>query len=387
MKKTIILVLCSTVVAGTAMADEAARRKASYDDAFTPRTTDCNNATALAGGLYTVADGETWFFSYTGNGLGLDLQTCSDLTDFDTDMSIIDNCTDLNELYYRDGASGCGWATYLECDEFLFEDGVDYIIAIYPYNLGTGGTFELTIGDPCDPPAGPPANDNMMDAEMVTVGTCVDGSTDGATQDNFPPLFQHACYTGFYSATSTGNAPDVWYSFMSDGGCYSVSLCGSDYDTSLALFDATGAPLASDDDECSLQSEIVSYSAGCWLPAGMIYVAVDGYSSNTGDFTLCIDACTPSDANDLPVAFELGQAFPNPFNPSTTIEFSMNETASASLKVFNMAGQEVATLIDGTVERGENSVVFDASGLTSGVYFYSLEANGLSQTRKMVLLK
>jgi hypothetical protein len=95
----------------------------------------------------------------------------------------------------------------------------------------------------------------------------------------------------------------------------------------------------------------------------------------------------PVDASELPAAFALGAAWPNPFNPSTTIEFSLAETGSATLAVYDLAGRQVATLVSGLVERGTHSVVFDAGALPSGVYFYSLEADGLLQTRKMLLVK
>jgi hypothetical protein len=90
---------------------------------------------------------------------------------------------------------------------------------------------------------------------------------------------------------------------------------------------------------------------------------------------------------DAPVAFTLNQNFPNPFNPTTTISFSMPETGLASLKVFDLAGHEVATLVNGLMNRGEQSVVFDGTNLSSGVYFYTFETAGVSTTRKMVLMK
>jgi hypothetical protein len=101
------------------------------------------------------------------------------------------------------------------------------------------------------------------------------------------------------------------------------------------------------------------------------------------------EACepVPVDASELPAAFALGAAWPNPFNPSTTIGFSLAETGSATLAVYDLAGRQVATLVSGLVERGTHSVVFDAGALPSGVYFYSLEADGQLQTRKMLLVK
>ncbi|MCA9783631.1 MAG: hypothetical protein KC518_08605, partial [Candidatus Cloacimonetes bacterium] len=305
------LVVCG-IVAGAAMADSSRKTEIQTFD-WSSRTTDCSAATPLASGTYSIAAGEDFFFSYTGTGAGIAFDTCDPLTEFDTDVRVFDACGG-TQLFYKDGPSGpCGWQTNMTCNDMIFADGVEYIIVIHGFGHGSGefGLFNLTMGAACDPPAGPPANDDMADAEEITVdGACISGNTTLATNDNLPPLFQHACYTGYYSATSSGASTDVWYWFESTGGCYTVSLCGSTYDTVLALYDGSGTPIATDDDECSLQSEITSYAAGCWLPAGPILVAVDGYGSSKGDFTLCVSSCTPSDTQDMPVAFELGKAFP-----------------------------------------------------------------------------
>lgn len=88
-----------------------------------------------------------------------------------------------------------------------------------------------------------------------------------------------------------------------------------------------------------------------------------------------------------PYIFELDQSFPNPFNPTTTIRYSIPERSRVVLKVFNVIGQEVATLVDAVEDGGFKSVRFDASALTSGLYFYRLEAEGSVEVMKMLLLK
>ena len=88
-----------------------------------------------------------------------------------------------------------------------------------------------------------------------------------------------------------------------------------------------------------------------------------------------------------PQVFALYANYPNPFNPSTTITFSLDRKSDVSLKVFNVLGQEVATLVNGTMGAGVQSVRFDAGNLSSGVYFYRLQANGQALTRTMVLTK
>ena len=91
--------------------------------------------------------------------------------------------------------------------------------------------------------------------------------------------------------------------------------------------------------------------------------------------------------NSVPDAFQLKQNFPNPFNPSTTIEFTLPQAGNVKLTVYNLLGEEVAQLVNEFKEAGVHTINFNASGLNSGVYIYKLEANGLVQTRKMTLLK
>jgi plastocyanin len=88
-----------------------------------------------------------------------------------------------------------------------------------------------------------------------------------------------------------------------------------------------------------------------------------------------------------PIQFELSQNYPNPFNPSTTINFAIPEAATVTIKVFNTLGEEVATLVNKSMETGNHMVNFDASGLNSGMYFYKIEAGEFTQVKKMTLLK
>lgn len=91
--------------------------------------------------------------------------------------------------------------------------------------------------------------------------------------------------------------------------------------------------------------------------------------------------------NVLPREFALYQNYPNPFNPTTTIRFSLPERTHVTLKVFDVLGREVATLVDQELNAGEHSVVFNAKDLVSGVYFYRLTTPTFSQTKSMVFVK
>ncbi|MDH3269676.1 MAG: T9SS type A sorting domain-containing protein, partial [Ignavibacteria bacterium] len=93
-----------------------------------------------------------------------------------------------------------------------------------------------------------------------------------------------------------------------------------------------------------------------------------------------------------PAQFQLSQNYPNPFNPSTSIDFSLTVDSKVSLKVFNVLGQEVASLLNGTLTAGSHQVNFDASALNSGVYLYRIETTGSNGTnfinvKKMILTK
>ncbi len=85
--------------------------------------------------------------------------------------------------------------------------------------------------------------------------------------------------------------------------------------------------------------------------------------------------------------YKLEQNYPNPFNPSTKINYSLQAEGLVTLKVFNILGQEVATLINDFQTAGSHSVNFDASKLSSGIYLYKIDSNGFTQTKKMMLIK
>ena len=97
--------------------------------------------------------------------------------------------------------------------------------------------------------------------------------------------------------------------------------------------------------------------------------------------------------SEIPQSISLSQNYPNPFNPVTNLEFEIPAVLHGaspgfvSLKVYNIVGKEIATLVDGNLNPGIYKYKFDGSNLTSGVYFYTLKVNGFSETKKMILLK
>jgi len=102
-----------------------------------------------------------------------------------------------------------------------------------------------------------------------------------------------------------------------------------------------------------------------------------------GDFTTSVEKL-----DDLiPAQFELEQNYPNPFNPSTTIRFTIPEAGLVTLKVYNLLGEEVATLLNEEQTTGVYEVTFDAAQLSSGIYFYTISSGNFVASKKMILLK
>jgi hypothetical protein len=95
--------------------------------------------------------------------------------------------------------------------------------------------------------------------------------------------------------------------------------------------------------------------------------------------------------SSAPAAFALSQNYPNPFNPSTVISYQLPVNSQVTLKVYDMLGREVATLVNGEMKAGSYSVPFNTSkgtlGLSSGVYVYRLEAGSFISTKKLLLMK
>ena len=116
----------------------------------------------------------------------------------------------------------------------------------------------------------------------------------------------------------------------------------------------------------------ISYDSTCWF----------GWDSDGG----VIQPPTAVE-EEAPVAFSVAQNTPNPFNPTTTINFTLVREGQVSIDVFNVAGQKVATLANDVMTAGSHSVSWDANGIAAGVYFYTVKSGDYSKTMKMTLLK
>jgi len=96
---------------------------------------------------------------------------------------------------------------------------------------------------------------------------------------------------------------------------------------------------------------------------------------------------TGNESANIPTNFSMAQNYPNPFNPTTKINFAVPKQAFVTIKVFDVTGREIATLINGMTPAGYHSVDFNATAFASGVYFYRIEAADFSDTKRMMLIK
>ena len=114
----------------------------------------------------------------------------------------------------------------------------------------------------------------------------------------------------------------------------------------------------------------------------------EAYTTSFSSFGLFeSDEPTSVDDGSKPAEFALLQNQPNPFNPTTTLSFTLPDACDTQLIVYNISGQEVARLINGRMEAGSHQIVFDAANLASGVYFYRITGNGFMATKRMMLVR
>ena len=112
----------------------------------------------------------------------------------------------------------------------------------------------------------------------------------------------------------------------------------------------------------------------------------DGWN-NAPNMVVSIGTTDVHEAGLSVSAFKVEQNYPNPFNPSTTINYYTGKAGNVLVKVYNLAGAEIETLVNGFQNAGQHKISFDAGNLMSGVYFYSIQSGSFKETRKMILTK
>ncbi|MBK8381185.1 MAG: T9SS type A sorting domain-containing protein [Ignavibacteria bacterium] len=194
--------------------------------------------------------------------------------------------------------------------------------------------------------------------------------------------------SNIYKSTNYG---DNWVTHHSN----SFSGWGSDVcheDPTLLVTGSWGAAATisvnGGDNWTNISSGLSGHGGGILIPDRGYIICHQG--TNVYKLNVVYTVITSISENTLtgiPDKFNLGQNYPNPFNPSTKIRFDVPNSGNVSLKVYNELGKEVSTLVNSFRNAGSYEINFDASALSSGIYFYSLESNGLTSTKKMLLVK
>jgi len=190
------------------------------------------------------------------------------------------------------------------------------------------------------------------------------------------------------------NVPSGWSSSMCFG-----ELCFAQFVDSVATTPQFQTPPVAPGD--TLESSIHVYPDPSVIGTGYLQIEVGTFSNPASrhvlNFTATTDPSVGVQEVDFLNSYYLFQNYPNPFNPSTRINYNVGEPGLVQLKVFNVLGVEVASLVNEFKNSGDYSVDFSATGgsasggnvsnLSSGVYFYTLSVNNFTQTRKMILEK
>ena len=188
-----------------------------------------------------------------------------------------------------------------------------------------------------------------------------------------------------FEVRTIDNLPSGWSSSLCFG-----ELCFAPFIDSVATTSDFQTPAVGPGD--TLETSIHVYPDQFIIGTGYVQIEV-GTFSNPGDriildFTATTDpTINVVNENNYANSYYLFQNYPNPFNPSTRINYNVGEPGLVQLKVYNILGVEVATLVNEQQNSGNYTVDFDAARFSSGVYFYSLSVNNFTQTRKMILEK
>ncbi|HTR80270.1 MAG TPA: T9SS type A sorting domain-containing protein, partial [Bacteroidota bacterium] len=224
--------------------------------------------------------------------------------------------------------------------------------------------------------------------KSVSPGSPTVDNIDAATRDIMMQWNQNK-----YSDPHWPNAPDAYHSKMVFGDFDPTTIPGIAGGGHPGGEDGIGITKFTDLTE-NWNATVTSSIDG--LPLGSLswgtHIGTFNSASDLAMINAAFEAAagTPLGVGKEPTVvntFNLNQNYPNPFNPSTTISFSIAKASNVKLTVYNLLGQKVATLVDRFMNPGDQSVVFDASKLSSGMYIYRLDAGAFSSVKKMMLLK
>ncbi|MBK9097729.1 MAG: T9SS type A sorting domain-containing protein [bacterium] len=199
------------------------------------------------------------------------------------------------------------------------------------------------------------------------------------------------------SANLTSDYNDLYYDNTNNNNCL-VRIGSTDYHT-LADWQATGKDLHSyvemphfiSPTDLHIDEGTATYLESRGTPIAEVLTDIDGDVRDNDSTDIGADEFDGivgvENEETLPTEFALEQNYPNPFNPNTTFRYSIPKQSKVVIKLFDILGNEIATLLDEEKSVGTYELMWNAQNLSSGIYFYQLKAGEFTQTRKMLLLK
>lgn len=320
-----------------------------------------------------------------------------DLCDSDYDTKILVWDEDLNLVACNDDACSNSQGDFYRSFATPYcSAGESYYVIVDGYGMDAGD-YQLHVGadwcaDECPPGATPEGEQDCHD-------DYVDVSNGGCFSE--PPVFgtiecgETICGTsGVWNSYSDYQKDHDWYLFILSDSATVTWTVYADFTVTAQLFDFVdcenyGNQVFASDTVGACQETVVTVND---LEPGVYVANVEIYDCYLWDCGLeywgRLECAYEEVEPVLEVAgFTLSQNYPNPFNPTTTIEFTLPRPEQVAVSVYNLQGELVAVLAAGVFGAGVQQLVFDATGLPSGIYLYRLQAGELAISRKLILLQ
>ena len=189
----------------------------------------------------------------------------------------------------------------------------------------------------------------------------------------------------------TTNGGDTWISQISSklGNIHSIRMCDENIGWAIGLGDLFGNQYGLNYETTDGGNSWIHRTAFDDIHMNSIFFLnpTTGWGNSLASVYKYQTATDVNEITSIPQQYSLSQNYPNPFNPTTTIMYDIKERTNVALKVFDILGREVISLVNEEKPAGAYSVAFDATNFPSGVYFYQLRAGSFVETKKMLLLK
>jgi hypothetical protein len=235
---------------------------------------------------------------------------------------------------------------------------------------------------------------NFAGIDVIPAGTntpVVELRIPDATFDLVTPQVEGAVWvpSGFRSVAMNTNGSVTFSVDAPANGTYTINILYQNYSgPQNGVLKVDGADVASltfesKDDSTGLALLTDNFE----LTQGTHQITISASNINLDKIQLIKVTITSVEENEIPNGYALEQNFPNPFNPTTSIRFTLAKPEVVKLTVYNILGQRVATLVNGPMTAGQHIIHFNASNLASGIYFYGIEAGSFKTFKKMILLK